>query len=436
MSSRRHDASEGWAVTVDGGRTGAPKPVAMAPGTSVEVSDLFFATPARLKFLKSERAEAAAITEMLRRLAMANPDIRFSLAGSDRNLLESAAAGSDGCAARLAQVLGSDFRENAVELEAEREAVRLTGHAGLPTFNRGTASHQYLFVNGRPVRDKQLFGALRGAYADFLPRDRHPVAVLFVSLPPGLVDVNVHPAKAEVRFRDPGLVRGLIVGAIREALGAGARRSSSSLAGAMRPTSQPSPHAVAEAFAASAPQGFAEAQAAFLLDGALSAPSAEPLPEHIPDYPLGVARAQFHQNYIVSQTGDGIVIVDQHAAHERIVYEKLKSEYAGKAIATQPLLVPELVDLGAAAAERLADAAGLLSQTGLVIDRFGDSTILVREFRARWVVRALPICCATLRTNWPPSTAPRRWKSASIIYWRRSPAITPSVPAACSSPKK
>ncbi|MBL8893252.1 MAG: DNA mismatch repair endonuclease MutL [Rhizobiales bacterium] len=377
IASRAQGAGEAHAIRLAGGRKEEVQPAALARGTDIEVRDLFFAVPARLKFLKSPRAETAEAVETVKRLALAHPEIAFSFASDDRRLLDLPAAAD--AAERVSRIMGPDFMANAVRIDAMREGVGLQGWASLPTYHRAQAGHQYLFVNGRPVRDKLIAGAVKGAYADLLMRARFPAVVLFISCAPQFVDVNVHPAKAEVRFRDSGLVRGLIVGAIREALGQGARRTSTSLAGALRPAPPPTRQAVEAALAASAPQGFAEAQAAFLLDGALSAALAEPLSAELPDYPLGVARAQFHQNYIVSQTGDGIIIVDQHAAHERIVYEKLKAEYAGKTIATQPLLVPEVVELDAAAAERLADAAELLARAGLVIDRFGDSTILVRE---------------------------------------------------------
>lgn len=381
IASRAKGAGEAHAIRLAGGRKEEVQPAALARGTDIEVRDLFFAVPARLKFLKSPRAETAEAVETVKRLALAHPAIAFSFASDDRRLLDLPATPDH--EARIARIMGPDFMANAVRIDAMREGVGLHGWASLPTYHRAQAGHQYLFVNGRPVRDKLIAGAVKGAYADLLMRARFPAVVLFISCAPQFVDVNVHPAKAEVRFRDSGLVRGLIVGAIREALGAGARRTSTSLAGAIMPAPPPSRSEIAMGFAASAPQGFAEAQAAFLLDGTtLSAAIAEPLSAESPDYPLGVARAQFHQNYIVSQTGDGIVIVDQHAAHERIVYEKLKAEYARKAIATQPLLVPEVVELDTVAAERLADAAELLARAGLVIDCFGDSTILVREIPA------------------------------------------------------
>jgi DNA mismatch repair protein MutL len=333
--------------------------------------------PARLKFLKTPRAETAEAVETVRRLALAHPAIAFSFASDERRLLDlpSSAKAED----RAARIMGADFMASAVTIDAARGDVSLRGWASLPTYHRAQAGHQYLFVNGRPVRDKLLAGAVKGAYADLLMRARFPAVVLFISCPPDFVDVNVHPAKAEVRFRDPGLVRGLIVGSIREALGEASRRSATSFT-AVSP--RPSSFAVHQAFSAAAPQGFAEPQAAFLMDGAISAATTEPAPEGAADFPLGVARAQFHENYIVSQTGDGILIIDQHAAHERIVYERLKAERARRAVATQPLLIPEVIDLDAAAAERLVDAADLLSSAGLVIERFGDGAILVREVPA------------------------------------------------------
>ena len=394
VASRAAGAGEAWEVSVEGGATRPLKPAGLANGTQVAVRDLFFATPARLKFLKSERAEASAITDVVRRLALAHPAVRFTLAGSDRSEIDyPAAPGADGLAARIAAVLGPDFGANALAIDATREGVRLTGYAGLPTFSRGNGLMQYVFVNGRPVRDRQLLGALRAAYSDVMKRDRHPVAVLDIALDPALVDVNVHPTKAEVRFRDSGLVRGLIVGALREALGRTELRSSSEAASAtiaaFRPTGgftrpqrpvmpswRPAP---ATGNAALAP-GFAEAaQAAF----AVVQPSAE---AHVaePDAaalarPLGAARAQIHETYIVAQTEDGLVIVDQHAAHERLVYERLKQALAAHGVPSQILLIPEVVDLPAEDVERLAERAEELAELGLVIDRFGAGAVIVRE---------------------------------------------------------
>jgi DNA mismatch repair protein MutL len=398
ITSRRRGADEGWAIAVDGGRVSGVTPAAAAPGTRVEVSDLFFATPARLKFMKSERAETAAVTETVRRLAMTHPEIRFSISGHDRTLSDFPATGEDGFAERLEQILGRDFAENSVEVDAEREGVRLTGRAGLPTYNRGSAVQQYLFVNGRAVRDRQLLGALRGAYADFMGRDRHPVAALFIELPPQSVDVNVHPAKAEVRFRDPGLVRGLLVGAVREALAGAGHRATRTGAAAMtdafaRRTTLPQIHPGAlprEPYGAPLPgftqaAGFGEAAQALFADIAGSADlrAEAPAPSAAdPARPLGVPRAQIHENYIVAQTADGLILIDQHAAHERLVYERLKAALASKAVPRQLLLVPEIVDLPEEDVGRLADRADELAELGLVLEPFGPGAVAIREVPA------------------------------------------------------
>ncbi len=397
VASRAAGAAEAWAVSVAGGAASPLKPAALSKGTEVEVRDLFFATPARLKFLKSERAEASAVTDVVKRLALAHPAVRFTLTGSDRSAIDyPAEPGDDGLAARIAAVLGSDYRDNALLIDATREGVRLTGYAGLPTFGRGNSLMQYVFVNGRPVRDRQLLGALRAAYADVMKRERHPVAVLNIALDPALVDVNVHPTKAEVRFRDSGLVRGLIIGALREAMGRSTLRSSSEGANAtiaafrpaggftrpLRPQRPPTPSwrpAATAGNAALAP-GFAEAaQAAF----AVVQPSAE---AHVDDSdpaltarPLGAARAQIHETYIVAQTEDGLVIVDQHAAHERLVYERIKNGLATHGVPSQILLIPEVVDLPAEDVDRLAERAAELAELGLSIDRFGAGAVIVRE---------------------------------------------------------
>ena len=395
VASRVAGAETGFAIAVEGGTVSPPKPAALERGTRVEARDLFFATPARLKFLKSERSENLAAQDVVKRIAMAYPEIGFTLATGERGQVRYAAqaAGEDGHLARLADVMGAEFAENAVEIDALRENVRLTGFAGLPTLNRATAQMQFLFVNARPVRDKLLLGAIKGAYMDFLARNRHPVAALFIEIDPLYVDVNVHPAKAEVRFRDSGLVRGLIVGAIKQALvGAGHRASTTVGAAtldAMRPahlprrSSQAYPHA-----------GLAEAAATFQapLDDApsdmpgMDLPSGEaersaPLDDLVAK-PLGAARAQLHENYIIAQTGDGMVIVDQHAAHERLVYERLKAEQNAAGIARQPLLVPEVVDLEEAAVERLGARAEELAGMGLVLEPFGPGAIVVREVPA------------------------------------------------------
>ena len=391
VASRRGGADEAWEITVEGGDISPARPAALAKGTQVEVRDLFFATPARLKFLKSERAEAGAITDVVRRLALAHPEVHFTLAGSDRSQTDyPAATGEDGLAVRIAAVLGTDFRANALAIDAMREGVRLTGYAGLPTFSRGNGLAQYLFVNGRPVRDRQLLGALRAAYADVMKRDRHPVAVLNIALDPALVDVNVHPTKAEVRFRDSGLVRGLVIGALREALGQSKLSTSSETAGAtvsafrpagfrtQRPGSSSWRPALAAGNAALA-TGFAEVeQAAFAVQPSAEAFVAEPDAAAL-TRPLGAARAQIHETYIVAQTEDGLVIVDQHAAHERLVYERMKKALAEHGVASQILLLPEVVDLPAEDVDRLAERAEELAELGLVIDRFGAGAVIVRE---------------------------------------------------------
>ena len=376
----------------------------MAPGTRVEVRDLFYATPARLKFLKSERSENLAAQDVIKRLAMAHPDVGFALSTGEGRGLQYAPCGDMESArlARLGDVMGREFADNAVEIDALRETVRLTGYAGLPTLNRANAQMQFLFVNGRPVRDKLLLGALRGAYMDFLARNRHPMVALFVDLDPTLVDVNVHPAKAEVRFRDPSLVRGLIVGALKQALDAAGHRASTTVGGAtldaLRSTPAPRSGPPASGYGSRptgyASSGLAETAAAFQAPLApahhlpgLDQPSSEasvqePVTEELAALPLGAARAQLHENYIIAQTDDGMVIVDQHAAHERLVYERLKAEQAAAGIARQPLLVPEVVDLDDADVERLSAAAEDLGALGLVLEPFGPGAVVVREVPA------------------------------------------------------
>jgi DNA mismatch repair protein MutL len=380
------------AILVEGGAVGAVAPSAFAGahGARVEVRDLFYATPARLKFMKSERAEALAIAEEVKRQAMAHPEIAFSLDLDGRRALRLPAeqAGEAGRLARLAAVLGADFAENALAIDQTREDVRLTGHAGVPTFNRGNAAHQYLFVNGRPVRDRLLQGALRGAYADFLARDRHPVAALYVELDPTLVDVNVHPAKAEVRFRDPALVRGLIIGALRHALAGAGHRASTTVAAAALAGFRPG--ASAAGFSAWAQGGWPEAARPAVLPGVAEISARfEPAPpfaaEGAPaavdpiDFPLGAARAQLHETYIVAQTRDGVVIVDQHAAHERLVYERMKEGMAAGGVPRQALLMPQVVELDPAEAERVVARADELADLGLVLEPFGPGAVLVRE---------------------------------------------------------
>jgi DNA mismatch repair protein MutL len=396
----RTAGAEAQAISVEAGRVSNVRPAAFAGecGTRVEVRDLFYATPARLKFMKSERSEAMAISEEIKRQAMAHEDVAFVLTLDGRPILrlEAEHPGDDGRLARLGAILGEAFGQNALLIDQTREEMRLSGYAGLPTYSRGNAAHQYLFVNGRPVRDRLLQGALRGAYADFLARDRHPAAVLFIDLAPTQVDVNVHPAKAEVRFRDPTLARGLIVGGLKHALAGAGHRASTTVAdqalsaftgggsGGWRPSSSAyQPGAWTSPFTAPAPApgipGLSEPSArveAFHREP--GAPMGEAPPELI-DRPLGAARAQLHGTYIVAQTRDGMVVVDQHAAHERLVYERMKAQMAEGAVARQAILVPAVVQLEPAEAERVAAVSEDLAELGLVIEPFGPGAILVRE---------------------------------------------------------
>jgi DNA mismatch repair protein MutL len=399
IMSRHHSEPHAWSVEVDAGVKSGLKPAALGEGTRVEVRDLFYATPARLKFLKLDRTEADAVREVVRRLAMSRPDVAFTLAGEERAPVTFAAAlpGATGRLTRLGDILGADFRANAVEIAAEREGIVIDGFAALPTLTRGNALGQYLFVNGRPVRDKLLIGAVRGAYADYLPRDRHPVLALFVALDAREVDVNVHPAKAEVRFRNAGLVRALIVSALKSALAREGTRAAttggSATIAAFRPAAVPirswdwrrSPARPNDALRSYMPSrgggGFAEAaQAAFDVGGPAAdlRVEAEPAAELI-ERPLGAARAQVHETYIVAQTRDGLVIVDQHAAHERIVYEKLKAAIEKAGVARQILLIPEIVELDEADVERLTARAEELARFGLMVEAFGPGAVALRE---------------------------------------------------------
>ena len=396
ITTRHASEPHAWTLTVDAGHKSEIKPAALSQGTTIEVRDLFYATPARLKFLKTDRSEAEAVREVVRRLAMSRPDVAFTLAGEERAPVTWGPAPEDAPLARLGDVLGLDFRTNAIAVDAEREGVRLTGFAGLPTLSRANSLGQYLFVNGRPVRDKLLVGAVRAAYADYLPRDRYPLLALFIDIESREVDVNVHPAKTEVRFRDGSLVRGLIVRALKDALMREGQRAASTGGGATIATFRPAPTPqrgydwrrsparplpMVQGRSATA-LGFAEvAQAAFDV-GTPSADTAvakfEPQPELI-EHPLGAARAQIHETYIVSQTRDGLVVVDQHAAHERIVYERMKAAVEKAGVARQILLIPEIVELDEADAARLAARADDLARFGLVIETFGPGAVAVRE---------------------------------------------------------
>ncbi len=408
ISSRAKGSVDAFQLKVEGGSVSPTAPAGFPGphGARVEVRDLFYATPARLKFMKSERSESLAIVEEVKRQAMAHEGVAFSLDLDGKKTLRLSAEhpGADGRLARLSAVLGREFHDNAILLDQQREGVRLSGFAGLPTYSRGNAGHQYLFVNGRPVKDRLIQGALRGAYADFLARDRHPVAALYVELEAGLVDVNVHPAKAEVRFRDAALVRGLIIGALRHALAGAGHRASTTVAGqalsGFRPGfalgSTPQPSAAGWSGAGQwspQPSGAAPTYGfgglAAILPGLqeISARVEDEAQEPSPaqgvidpiDYPLGAARAQLHETYVVAQTRDGIVIVDQHAAHERLVYERMKLEAAGGGVMRQALLLPEVVELDPAEAERVAGKAEELAELGLIVEAFGPGAILVRE---------------------------------------------------------
>lgn len=402
----RADGFDACQITVAGGQIGPVKPAALNRGTVVELRDLFFATPARLKFMRTDRAEAQAITDVMKRLAMAEPYVSFTLTDvsndKSREIFRADAEQGelfDALAARLGRVIGRAFADNAVKIEAEREEIRLTGYAALPTYSRGAAVEQFLFVNGRPVRDKQLIGALRAAYMDFLSRERHPAACLFITCDPERVDVNVHPAKAEVRFREAGTVRGLIVTGLRHALAQAGHRASSTVAeatlGAMRPEPtadqppriyqmhRPSYGAMRTSYAAQAPliePVFNEALAPrFDYAPSARAEATAPAEPTLTEKPLGAARAQVHENYIIAQTERGIVIVDQHAAHERLVYEKLKAQMAENGVPAQALLIPEIVELSQGDAALLLEHAEALGRLGLTIEPFGGAAIAVRE---------------------------------------------------------
>ena len=384
--SRIRGAESAWEIVVEGGAKRAPTPAAHSPGTRVEVRDLFFATPARLKFLKTPRSERDQAVDAVKRLAMACPGVAFTIIGDDdRVLLRLPHAETR--EARLGALLGRDFAENSVPVEAAREGFRLTGLIGLPTLNRGLPRDQYLVVNGRPVRDKLLVGAVRGAYQDVLARDRHPVVALFLNGPSAEIDVNVHPAKAEIRFRDAALIRGLVVGALRHALEAAGMRTSStaSLAAlaAFRPgDGAPVPQPRFSFPPSLPPRHLAETGNAFLAPGEPGDAAEPSAPEAPPESVLGTARAQLHGTYILAETATGIVLVDQHAAHERLVYEKMKEALAQHGVARQTLLLPEIVELDPALAARLAARADELAEFGLVLEAFGSGAVIVREVPA------------------------------------------------------
>jgi DNA mismatch repair protein MutL len=395
ITSRVAEADIGSTITVNGGDIGPLKPAPATIGTVVELRDLFHATPARLKFLRTDRSEAGAISDVIKRLAMAEPHVGFTLrdvsgGGEGRVVFRADPENGELFAAmhgRLRKILGSEFAENCIRVDAEREGMTLTGFASLPTYSRGAAVAQYIFVNGRPVKDKALLGALRAAYSDFLHGGRYPVVALFVECDPERVDVNVHPAKAEVRFREPGVARGLMVSGLRHALAEGGHRASSTVAnatlGAFRAPDQnqpprqyqldrPSQGAIRTSYEMQS--GFGESIGDY--SGRIETPTVEDTPT---DHPLGAARAQLHENYIIAQTTDGVVIVDQHAAHERLVYEKLKNQMAENGVAAQALLIPEIIELSEDECATLMGAAPQLGAFGLTIEKFGGNAVAIRE---------------------------------------------------------
>lgn len=384
---RNNKKSDAATITVDAGRKSPVTPAAHPVGTKVEIRDLFYATPARLKFLKSPRTEAQNVRDVIEHLAMAYPDIYFKLTHDDKTVLELPATGS---LERLRQLMGREFSENALRIDAERDGIRLTGYAGLPTLNRGTNQYQYFFVNGRPVKDRLIIGAIRGAYMDFLAHGRHPMLCLFLSIPPDLVDVNVHPAKAEVRFQDSGLIRGMIVGSLKHALAESGHRASTTVA---EQTLQSFQVPASQSPAIPWDGEYRQTQPSYKnLKGMAGAPyigsyyfetqpasrEQEAIIEQT-DFPLGAACAQVHETYIVAQTKDGLVLVDQHAAHERLVYERMKREMASGNIPRQPLLLPEVVELDEPSVERLLARKGELEELGLSLDSFGPGAVAVQE---------------------------------------------------------
>ena len=406
IKTRSKDMDTGWSINVTGGDIEGVVPSSLKIGTQVEIRDLFYATPARLKFLKTDRTETGRTIEVIRRIAMVNPNISFTLNdGTRTNIRFNGAQGNlpNIQLSRIGEVLGRDFEENSLLIEAEREGFILTGYAGLPTLNKRTSSHQFLFVNGRPVQDKLLYGAVRAAYSDFLAYDRHPFVVLFLNAPGSTLDVNVHPAKSEVRFQEPGLVRGLIIGALKKALVEAGYQTSSTTSNAALGILNKSIFNISSTGVRSSgqsyktrepsqnnylPSSFANSEIAYgHLDlnsapmartGSPSHQSSESLNE-IASFPLGAAQAQLHKNYIVAQTNEGLVIVDQHAAHERLVYEKMKMHLKEGGIKRQALLIPEVVDLENIKIQRILELKDDFARLGLILEKFGEGAILVRE---------------------------------------------------------
>ena len=381
--------ADGAELQVNGGKLSAVRPVAMQPGTRVTLSDLFYATPARLKFLRSDRAEAKSISDVIRRLAMAEPSISFTLRdmATERIILQVQAEQGDmfdALRGRLGQIMGNTFIENAITVDAEREGICLTGFAGLPTYSRGSAISQFLFVNGRPVRDKLLLGGLRGAYSDLLPRDRHPVVALFVECEPRRVDVNVHPAKAEVRFRDPGIVRGLIVSGLRQSMAQAGHRTATTLADvALGKFEAQTKSRVYQMDRVGNSFGYAASREnETIFDVQPSARTETEYQTETQNTPLGAARAQLHENYIISQTDQGLIIVDAHAAHERLLYEKLKAQLNNSRVLSQALLIPEVITLPEDEILLLLEQSDVLSKLGLTVEAFGQGAVSVQTIPA------------------------------------------------------
>ncbi|MBN8544105.1 MAG: DNA mismatch repair endonuclease MutL [Alphaproteobacteria bacterium] len=386
LTSRAKGAADAWQIRVDGGEVSALVPAALAQGTVIEVRELFYAIPARLKFLKTPRTELANAIDVIERLAMAHPDIRFRLTHDGKTLRDFAALTSDWLQAqpqRLEKIIGTGLAANIVPVDATREGLRVTGFAALPTYSRSNSMSQYLFVNRRPVRDRVLLGVVRAAYQDLLARDRHPVVVLFVDVPTDQVDVNVHPAKAEVRFRDAQLVRGLLLGALKAALQSVSQRAATTVADAALQSFVPQ----AMPYAYAAPMQLQDSRSQSLWSAQQLPPSAaqrQPLslPEEVRDYPLGAAVAQVHNTYILAQTKDGLIMVDQHAAHERLMYEKFKTAMQSEGVKRQALLIPEMVELSEAQLDRLMSRSEEWAQLGLVMERFGERALVIREIPA------------------------------------------------------
>jgi DNA mismatch repair protein MutL len=375
IASRWRDAADAWAVAVEAGRLEPLMPARLTQGTEIEVRDLFFATPARLKFLKADRTETTEAVDVVKRLALAHPEVGFSFATEERQWISCPAG--EGAKERVSRLMGRDFIDNAVAVDHASEDIRISGFASLPTYARGAANNQFAFVNGRPVRDKLVSGAIRGAYADVLPPGRFPSLCLFIDCADNRVDVNVHPAKTEVRFRDSGFVRSMIVSAVKRALAAAPLKSdtskSSGTTEAFRPRN--------DFYTPNSNQFSEDVQDSFAMQMPPQG-KAQTSEESLADYPLGMARAQLHNTYIVSQTPRGFILVDQHAAHERIVYERLKRERAGQGVLTQPLLVPQVIELDPTAGATVLGMADVLAEAGLKLEGFGENAVIVREVPA------------------------------------------------------